>query len=589
MADNIVETRIMLRYGNYTQWSVSNTILAVGEAAICSFPNAHTLEGTDHFPDYTPPAVGIKIGDGIHYFRELPWVQAIAADVYSWAKSSNKPTYTANEIEGLQNYIEEHIPGGGGGGSITVAPRIYQIVQGTGDNINKYYLQYRENTENSQWVVDTTHYIDLEDFVKIKNWLGNTVLRDYRDFESAVIDYVFLVMADFSYNDTSVAHQFVTKVDQQGGLIRVSRAQPTFLDIAGTLSVNQGGTGLTSIPNNTVLVGSAEGLTTLGIADEIMNNNLLVPNYLVKQYVDNAVAGLAGAMHFIGEATVIITNNSAIDPHINDYDFSDALPGDVILSEEKEFVWTGSYWQLLGDESSYAIKGAIVDRDISPDAAIAQSKIANLTVTLDNKVDKIEGKQLSTQDYTTAEKEKLLNIEEGAQANIIEHILLNDVEVEPNNQKTVNLQIPMLTQEQIDIIENFQPNAIEHIFVNNIEILPVTINSKPRSIGINFLEFTQAEKTKLSTIENGAEVNKIESISVNGTEFNPVNKAVNLVLDLAKVQGARYPVGNTHADIEITDKKLELSRIAATGNIDHLIQTAETYIILNCGSSTEVI
>lgn len=588
MADNVVATRILLRYGTYTQWASSNVILAVGEAAICSFPNAHTLEGTDHFPDYTPPAIGIKIGDGIHPFRNLPWVQAIAADVYNWAKSSTKPTYTANEIEGLQNFIEEHAPGGGGG-SATVASRLYQITQGTGDNINKYYLQYRENTENSQWIVDTTHYIDVEDFVKIKNWLGSTVLRDYRDFESAVIDYVFLVMADFSYNDTSVTHQFVTEVDQSGGLIRVSRAQPTFSDISGTLPVAQGGTGLTSIPNNSVLIGSAGGLTTLNIADEITNNNLLVPNYLVKQYVDNAVAGLAGAMHFIGEATVIINNNSAIDPHISNYEFSEAQAGDVILSEEKEFVWTGSYWQLLGDESSYAVKGAIVDRDISSDAAIAISKIANLPTILENKVDKIEGKQLSTQDYTTAEKEKLSGIEEGAQVNIIEHILLNDVEIEPNNQKAVNLQIPILTQEQIDTIDNFQPNIIEHIFVNNVEIFPTTINTKPRSIGINFIEFTQAEKTKLSTIETGAEVNIIDSISVNGTEFTPVNKAVNLIIDQAQVQGARYPIGNTHADIEITDKKLELSRVAATGNIDHLVQTADTYIILNCGSSTDVV
>jgi hypothetical protein len=36
----------------------------------------------------------------------------------------------------------------------------------------------------------------------------------------------------------------------------------------------------------------------------------------------------------------------------------------------------------------------------------------------------------------------------------------------------------------------------------------------------------------------------------------------------------------------ITDK-LELARIAKTGNIDDIIQTKSTYVILNCGSSTE--
>ena len=37
-------------------------------------------------PEHTPPAIGIKIGDGEHYFHELPWVQAVAADVFNWAK-----------------------------------------------------------------------------------------------------------------------------------------------------------------------------------------------------------------------------------------------------------------------------------------------------------------------------------------------------------------------------------------------------------------------------------------------------------------------------------------------------------------------
>jgi hypothetical protein len=50
-----------------------------------------------------PVAVGIKIGDGRSYFDELPWIQAIASDVYSWAKSSTPPS--ADTIPGLAQYI----------------------------------------------------------------------------------------------------------------------------------------------------------------------------------------------------------------------------------------------------------------------------------------------------------------------------------------------------------------------------------------------------------------------------------------------------------------------------------------------------
>ena len=47
-----------------------------------------------------------------------------------------------------------------------------------------------------------------------------------------------------------------------------------------------------------------------------------------------------------------------------------------------------------------------------------QALIDNTKALLSNKVDKIEGKSLSTNDYTTEEKEKLTSIEEGAQVNV---------------------------------------------------------------------------------------------------------------------------------------------------------------------------
>jgi hypothetical protein len=96
MADHVLETKILLRYGTYAEWMNSDIILEVGEAAICAFPNNRTIESlSNNRPENTPPAIGIKIGDGQSYFYELPWVQAIAADVYTWAKSASKPTYTA--------------------------------------------------------------------------------------------------------------------------------------------------------------------------------------------------------------------------------------------------------------------------------------------------------------------------------------------------------------------------------------------------------------------------------------------------------------------------------------------------------------
>jgi len=58
---------------------------------------------------------------------------------------------------------------------VTIAPRIYELTQGTGANANKYYLRYKENNEESEWVLDTSTYIDLSDLVKLSTWIGQDV------------------------------------------------------------------------------------------------------------------------------------------------------------------------------------------------------------------------------------------------------------------------------------------------------------------------------------------------------------------------------------------------------------------------------
>ena len=74
---------------------------------------------------------------------------------------------------------------------------------------------------------------------------------------------------------------------------------------------------------------------------------------------------------------------------------------------------------------------------------------AELKKLNDNKVDKIEGKGLSANDYTDEEKEKLENIEENAQVNVIEKIRVNGVEVTPVS-KEVNISVP----DETEIIDN---------------------------------------------------------------------------------------------------------------------------------------
>lgn len=585
MANNTLQTIIQLRYGTYTQWMNSNVILKLGEAAICAFPEDRVVDALSNTtPQNTPPAVGIKIGDGHSYFYELPWVQGVAADVYTWAKRSTKPTYTASEIGGLAAFIEEnfHISG-----DVTIAPRIYQIIQGTDDDANKYFLRYKESNEEAQWVTDTNHPIDLTAYAKVANWIGVMVDR-FPTLGTFTSSQTNSIIGNLNVTDTAQSHKFVTQVSESAGLVQVERAQPAFEDISGILPVSQGGTGRQTLTEENVLVGNGTSQVALRpIAESVANNNHLVPNNLMKSYVDNAVAGLSGAMHFIGDATVVVTNGSSVDPRINGYDFSQVLPGDVILYDAKEFVWTGSNWRLLGDESSYAVKGSIRDADVADNASIQQSKIANLDTTLATKVDKVSGKTLTSNDFTDALKDKLDGIEDNAEVNTIEHILVNGQEVPPTTvegvTRTVNLQInefDAASQTKLEgIAAGAEVNKIEKITYDGVEVVPdanrtVAIVSDPHTDHIN----------------------KIEQIFINGTEWVPnAQKQVRILIDQAALnlnvlEGATIPNGNGGtSDVPQSQKKLELERIAVTGNVADLLQTSDTYIVLNCGSSTEVI
>lgn len=92
MATTTLNTRIALKYDTLTNWNAAESILKKGEVAICSLANSETAEQS------TPPAVLLKVGDGVHKFRELPWASGLAADVYGWAKAATKPSYTPSEV-----------------------------------------------------------------------------------------------------------------------------------------------------------------------------------------------------------------------------------------------------------------------------------------------------------------------------------------------------------------------------------------------------------------------------------------------------------------------------------------------------------
>lgn len=69
-----------------------------------------------------------------------------------------------------------------------------------------------------------------------------------------------------------------------------------------------------------------------------------------------------------------------------------------------------------------------------------------MNTALGDKVDKVSGKQLSTNDYTAEEKTKLSGIASGAQVNVVETIKVNNAALTPS-AKAVNITVPTKTSQ----------------------------------------------------------------------------------------------------------------------------------------------
>lgn len=119
------------------------------------------------------------------------------------------------------------------------------------------------------------------------------------------------------------------------------------------------------------------------------------------------------------------------------------------------------------------------------------------TVDLSNYVQKDGAKVLSTNDFTNAYKTKLEGIEADADVNIIESVKVDGTALTVDANKAVNIDL----SGKVD---------------------------KVSGKGLSTEDFTTAEKTKLGGVEEGAQVNIIEAVQVNGTALSVASKTVNI-------------------------------------------------------------
>lgn len=100
------------------------------------------------------------------------------------------------------------------------------------------------------------------------------------------------------------------------------------------------------------------------------------------------------------------------------------------------------------DLSAYAktadVSESLADKADQSALTALETKVNNNTTAIGNKVDKVNGKGLSSNDYTTAEKNKLKGIAEGAQVNVIETVKVNGTAL-TSVDKAVDITVPAAT------------------------------------------------------------------------------------------------------------------------------------------------
>ena len=176
-----------------------------------------------------------------------------------------------------------------------------------------------------------------------------------------------------------------------------------------------------------------------------------------------------------------------------------------------------------------------------------------------NKVDVVAGKGLSTEDFTTELKNKLVALPADAEVNYV---------------KSVSDEFSVSQEGKL---------AVEAIEQSKVTGLPEALASKVEKVdgkSLSTNDFTDEAKTKLDGIEDGANANLIEIVKLAGTALNISEKAVNI------------PVAGESAGVVLSSSEENKVAVGADGsmevnslNMNKLVQSDGDTLILDGGSA----
>lgn len=412
---NQINTRIRLKYDSYANWQEKNPVLLSGEIAIAYLGQTRDENGYDKLQEieFEQHPVLFKVGPG--NFNSLPWASALAADVYSWAKSEKVEYNTANQkiefkngstvVKSLDlstlatktitgdltklnttnktdlvtaiNEALQAVEVGGTGSVVTVVKTTngnggsYEVKQGgnkVGDTITvpDAYTKTEANNTFAPKNIDTgVHSVSLA------SGTNNGTLKLTVD-GSATDNIAVKGLGDAAYTTVSslntTAKGYADAVENKLGDLALKDTISEG-DITGTIGKDK----ITNFANEVAAV----KVTNAGTADKVAHS-FTVNGVAFDGSADQSVTisadslGLESAMHFVGALTEAPAS---------------ANPGDVYLNTatKKEYVYAeGQGWVELGDEGSHALKDVKIQAANGLEVTAGGTLAADTTIGIKN-------------------------------------------------------------------------------------------------------------------------------------------------------------------------------------------------------------
>lgn len=607
-----LKTRISLKYDTYAKWVEKNPVLLMGEVAIATIP-ADTAVTTSRGQMQDLPNVVIKVGNGSDDYKTLPFVSALAADVYDWAKAAKKPTYDASEIANLKKFVEDN--------SDFDTDTQYRIVPVNGV---AYKYQLESKALDGAWTVVADSVVDLSDadsrldsveailasaglsgngqtvtaqITAAVKALDSTVTLEHGPIK-LVIDEVdgklnqaasSLVFTDDFVHITpynakveelvgSIAEAKKAGTDAQAAVEAETKARVEAISALDMdeVTTSQAGEVVTFIGN----IKQVDGKVTAGTAELKFNTAYNADTNKVATMADvrSEVADLTGAMHFEGVKSEIPTDNA------------NYAAGDVIIVGITEYVFDGSSWVQLGDEGLAA--SLINALDVPAVSVGADSTLVSISET-DGKISATATKIQIAQNQVTGLEDRLAALEEdldeSTDDSLAKKVAANTTAIGViNGTDTGKSMRDVATTVSTTAINALNVEAITVGADKTLSVISEAngkISATPVAIQIAQTQVTGLTD-KITEIEG--DIDDLEKLMP--AEGKTVDQAISAAIgaQMTALANSDVAVPGQYVTAAVqADGKVTVSRKAV--NIAELEQTADTYVWFNCGTASDVI